>query len=142
MDPLAISASLLTLLGSGGQIGKGLGKLIVLRNAPDAFLALNKEVADLHRLLQEMDDVGRQYEQVPGSQLPSIILTALEKAKETLLDMERLITYGLSKITDIDGRVQLDRSAWLQASSDIRRLKQRIRDDRTNVSTALRVLFS
>ncbi len=105
MDPLAISASLLTLLGTGGQIGKGLRKLIVLRNAPDAFLALKNEVADLRRLLQEVDDVGRQYEQVPGSQLPSIILTALEKAKETLLDMERLITYGLSKITDIDGRV-------------------------------------
>ncbi len=114
----------------------------MLRNAPDAFLALNNEVADLHRLLQEVDDVGRQYEQVPGSQLPSIILTALKKAKETLLDTERLITYGLSKITDIDGRVQLDRSAWLQASSDIRRLKQRIRDDRTNVSKALKVLFS
>ncbi len=142
MDPLAISASLLTLLGAGGQIGEGLGKSIVLRNAPDAFLALKNEVVDLHRLLQEVDDVGRQYEQVPGSHLPSIILTALEKAKETLLDMERLITYGLSKITDIDGRVQLDRSARLQASSDIRRLKQRIRDDWTNVSTALRVVFS
>lgn len=51
MDPLCITASIVTLLGTTRLVGKGLGKLIRICGVPNVLSALNNEVLDLEILV-------------------------------------------------------------------------------------------
>ncbi len=45
MEPLSITASILTVLGAAGQVKKGLERLQSLKNAPQELCALTNEVS-------------------------------------------------------------------------------------------------
>jgi hypothetical protein len=61
MDPLSITAGILAIFGAGGKVGNGLRKLVQLRDAPDALLALCNEVTDLQCVVQNVDDLLQQW---------------------------------------------------------------------------------
>lgn len=47
MDPLSITASIISILAVAKGVDQGLQKLQSLREVPDVILALNNEVSDL-----------------------------------------------------------------------------------------------
>ena len=147
MDPLSITASILTVVGAGSTIGKGLKKIISARRLPDILLQLNNEVTDLQWVVQDVDDLLRQQRQVTQEDrglLPShtSLTSALIYIKRTLLALESLIAYELTIVDSRDGIPRLDRIAWLRVESKATRLKDDIRTDRVRLSTALSLLTS
>ena len=57
MDPLSLTASILTVLGVSGQAAKALKKLASLKGAPTVVLRLNNELSDLHLLTVAIQDI-------------------------------------------------------------------------------------
>lgn len=55
MDPLSITASVLTLVTAANKVAKGLDNLASIKGAPAAVLALNNELSDLRLVLTEAE---------------------------------------------------------------------------------------
>ena len=144
MDPLSVTASIIALFQAGGAVGKALRKIANLRNAPDILLALNNEVADLHCLVENIDDVLRQHREIIGEEPIVCLCRALDRAKRTLLKLENMLAYKLTSIKCKDGEshLVLDRSSWLRLENSVQRLKDEIREDKVSLSSALSVLTS
>ena len=104
MDPLSISASLITVLGVGGNLSKGLRKCIKLKDAPHVLLDLNDEISGLRLAANGVNEVIQtarwQYDIVP----PGNLLSAVERMKSTLLKIESFVSYDLT-IPSADGTI-------------------------------------
>lgn len=141
MDPLSITVSILTILGTGGQVAKGVGKIRALKDAPNILLAMNNEIADVHCLVQEIDDDTRQHEElhkeVHETRISASVCRALEKVKETLLASKQLIAYELTTIDSVNGLVKLDWKRWLRLEDKTRQLQERMSNNKVDLSTAL-----
>ncbi len=137
MDPLSITASILTILGAGGQVAKGIAKIRALKYAPDILLALNNEIADIQYLVQDVNHVARQHEEAHETKFTASVCRALEKVRETLLATEQLIAYELTTIDSVNGLVKLDWKRWLRLEGKIRQLQERMRNNKVDLSTAL-----
>ena len=110
MEPFSISASILTILSAGGQVLRDLSKIINLRCAPDVLLALNNEVVDLKITINNIDSFLQEQDQKASSACLTSIANALQRTKTTLLELEQIIAYGLTKVSK-DGRsLKIDRS--------------------------------
>ena len=110
MDPLSLTASIIAILGTGGAIAKGFVKIRGTRHAPVVLLQLNNEVSDLTLLVQAVDQQLQSYRSpmAPSTQ-DQVICKALERAKEVVLDLEKLIGYTLTKETS--SGLQVNRTA-------------------------------
>ena len=144
MDPLSVTASIIALFQAGGTVSTGLKKIANLRNAPDILLALNNEVADLHCLVENVDDVLRQHREIIGQDPIACLCRALDRVKQTLLKLENVLAYQLTSIKCKDGESHpvLDRSSWLRLESSVQKLKDEIREDKISLSSALSVFTS
>ncbi len=83
--------------GASGKVGSGLRNFVQLKDAPNALLALCNEVIDLQCVIQNVDDLLQPWEEEKS--LPSSIKGALNQAKATVLDLEKIIFYDLTTIT-------------------------------------------
>ena len=139
MDPLSIIASVLTITGTAGCIGKGLRRILRLRHAPELFLILDNEVTGLYSVFQAVDCLVRQYPGVLHDGPISNLCNALEKSQITLFKLEDILKDRLIVRTS-DGEIRLNRSVWLFAETKLRRLNMQIRADRIELSSALSLL--
>ena len=139
MDPLSITASILAIFDAGGKIGKGIKRLIRLKDAPSAFLALKNEAADLHSVVQDVDDLIRQ--RLDQQAVPSSITEALTQAKSTLLALDKMIAYDLSMIM-ADGAQKVDRSSWLRAERKVSAIREDTKTAKWSLTYALSLLNS
>ena len=63
MDPLSLTASILTILGAGQTIAKGLDRMRKLNHAPDVLLHLSNEITDMYLLNGSVDELARWWTQ-------------------------------------------------------------------------------
>ena len=141
MDPLSFTASLLTVIGTAGVIGNGLKRIVALRHAPEILLLLNDEVAGLYCVVQAVDFLIRQHAGLAHDGPMSNLCMALEKSEATLFKLEDFIRDKLT-IEGRDGEVKLNHHVWLFSESKVRSLKEQIRADRIELSSALSLLAS
>lgn len=137
MDPLSITAGILAIFGAGGKVGNGFRKLVQLRDAPDALLALCNEVIDLQCVVQNVVDLLQRWQDEHA--LPSSIEGALNQAKATVLDLEKIIFYDMTTITTRGG-YRVDRSSWLRAETKVAATKERIKAANISLVIALSLL--
>lgn len=142
MDPLSLTASILTIVGVAGAVGNGFSKLIGLRHAPGILLALNNEVADLYCVVQAVDHLLREHSETIHTAAITNLCRSLERAQSTLFELEDLIRNGLTIVNNNGGERKLDRVGWLRSASKVRELKNQLRADRTDLSAALSLLAS
>ena len=142
MDPLSISASVLTLLGAGATISKGLNRLVSLKNASDVVYSLNNEVTDLHLLSHETADLLSQVSSHAEIEVPATLAKALGNVKDGVLALEKFIAYELTTIASTDSSLnrRVDRSAFLKGQRQIQGLRDRLRADRMNLASATNLL--
>ena len=142
MDPLSLTASILTIVGVAGAVGNGFSKLIGLRHAPGILLALNNEVADLYCVVQAVDHLLREHSETIHTAAITNLCRSLERAQSTLFELEDLIRDGLTIVRNNGGERKLDRVGWLRSASKVRELKNQLRTDRIDLSGALSLLAS
>ena len=135
MDPISITASIIAVLGAGGTVAKGLNRIRRLNNAPEILLQLNNEVVDIHLVIRSVDELAQQWSQQPSTseRQRELVHAALSRTKDTVLELERLIAYILTKETDTGAKV--DRLAWIMNMERIREMKNKIRAARDNLNS-------
>ena len=142
MDPLSISASVLTLLGAGGTLSKLLRKGIDLKNAPDVLRALNDEVSELQSTANDVNDLlwtaTRESDDFP----PKSLISSLNRVKSILLQLESYISYQLTTLAADGENIRLDKSAYLRAERRLHELKDEIHTSRIALASALSLFAS
>ena len=140
MDPVSITASALTIVGVAGSVSKGLKKLASLRHAQRDLLVLQMDVSDFQSYVESVSEVISEVEKMTNRPSYQRTRTALERAKETLLELDELMVYHLIKIPDSNGEVDVDITAWFTKQSVIRRLRVDILDRKLGLLSALGLL--
>ena len=140
MDPISLTASIIAILGAGGTIARGLGKIRRLKNAPDVLLQLNNEVTDIHLLIQSVEELSQQWTHQPSTsnRQRDMVCIALSRAKDSVLELEKLIAYTLTEETNTGAEV--DRSAWVRNLDRIKETKNSIRAAREDLNTVWAIL--
>ena len=139
-DPLSAAASILTILGAGGAVGKFLKKVIALKRAPEILLALNNDIVDLQRVVQIVDELRQEHSQMTDEAPLNHVSESLGKVKKTLSTLEYLVSYELTAVERDGIHLRLDRSVWLRVESKIRRLRREIRANKGDLCLALTLL--
>ena len=142
MDPLSISASVVTLLSAGGTLSKLLRKGIGLKNAPDVLRALNDEVSELQSTANDVDDLLRTATRDPDDRPPKSLTGSLSRVKSGLLQLESYISYQLTTVTDDGESIRLDKSVYVRAERRLQELKDEIHVSRIALASALSLFAS
>ena len=146
MDPLSISVSILTILGSTGSVGKAVKKLVGLRSVPDALLALNNEISDFHLIVSKIDALLQLHRDATSTSSRVVdfateISPLLERGKARLLDLECLIEYTLTAPGQ-HGEPVLNKVAWLREQERVRIVQDEIRSIRTSLAALIGIFAS
>ena len=136
MDPLSITASVLTLLAAANKVAKGLDKLASIKGAPAAILALNNEVSDLRLVLGEAEPLLQKYGQATHSSIggDTSLKSSIDRAKVRLVDLESIIANRL--MTRMGTKNKL---GWLYEQDKVQRAMSDVRAAKENVNTMLGV---
>ncbi|KAL9579460.1 MAG: hypothetical protein Q9212_005094 [Teloschistes hypoglaucus] len=141
-EPIGIAASVVTLVKTSRIVANGISKLLALKHAPDVLLALNNEVIDLEYLIFDIQDLEQRYQETLNDTIAPSFRRVLDRTREVLLNLQKLIAYRLTKYQITHRRMAVDRSSWLLAHSKIVAAHQDVHDCRLQLSTAILLLIS
>ena len=143
-DPLSIIASVITVIGAAEGVSKMLSRLRRIKNAPNEILALINEVSDLTLILGDVErcftDEGRR-PRLSQDHLRTLS-TAINRARDKLLELDKLIQYRLVKPDSVPDNLKVSRYEWASAKPTIERFRQSLRDTRLNIVTVMVMLNS
>ena len=120
-DPLSLIASIIAVIGVGGQVAKAVRKIASLKDAPDAVLALNNEIPDLHLVVLAVEDV---FQKQRTSRVPPpsgaaaeiyadiTVANSLKFAKAKTVELEELYHRLTPSILDSSGSSQVNKITW------------------------------
>lgn len=129
MDPLSVSASILTVVAT---VNGGLAIVNRLLNAPEELQALVTELADLAPIIRNIGNLPHDHLVQNG------LLAQLEVAKAILLELEELICYRLTKASGS----RVDRTGWASRKTQIDLLRKQLKDKRDVLTTTLAIMNS
>ena len=150
-DPLSLTASIIAIVGIGGQVAKSIKRLASLKGAPDLILALNNELSDIRLIIIAIQDVfqRQQITSVPflGNQtgeanINASVTSALNQANEKVLELEALHNKLIPFSSGLSGTTTGDKVTWLREQGKLKRIQESLRDARLKLATALGVLNS
>ena len=147
MDPLSLVASIVTIVGVGGEVAKAVRKLASLKGAPDLILALNNEISDLYLVILAIRDIfSRQRASiVPSSNnvtTDNTVLGTLVQANEKVLELRALhqrLTARTTRLGDVD---TLNKASWLREHKNVKKMQEDLRTVRLKLSTTLGIIIS
>ena len=145
MDPLSLTASIITIIGVGGQAAKAIRGLASLSGAPDLLLALNNEVSDLHLAAQAIQDILQKQpvaQQATNASVGASVTSCLRLANEKIRELEAF-HQRLVRSTPTPGvPVEFDKTTWLRERKRVKRLQEDLRNVRINLWASLGLLSS
>ena len=141
MDPLSVTASVLTILGVAGQVTKGIAKVRALHHAPAELSSLINEVSDLRAVLSQVASFSNQLEEERLRGPVVALKSHLSRAMDQLHALDNLINAKLLKVR-ADGTTKMSRTAWVRLKSDVEVIQRELRNIRVNIGTALGVVTS
>ncbi|KAL8673685.1 MAG: hypothetical protein Q9168_001900 [Polycauliona sp. 1 TL-2023] len=139
-EAFALAASIIALVNTSRKTAQGIAKLAELRHAPDMFLALNNEVADLQCVIEDLQDLDQKHRDFLHEAITPTYHRTIERTKEVLMSLDKLIAYRLTKRESRVDLPRVDRSTWLRSQRRIDRLLQDIRDCRMRLSNAIGII--
>lgn len=143
MDPLSITVSAITLLGTVKGISKGLQKLVSLRRASDLVLALINELEDFQIILNVVQSVITQRESIAKAPagLTGDLNSLLERSKG-LLEEIQVMTDGLLASHGSKEQPRLSRIKWLKRQSALQPLQKELEGIKHSISALLAAAVS
>ncbi|CAO2649605.1 Nn.00g069900.m01.CDS01 [Neocucurbitaria sp. VM-36] len=139
MDPLSITASIITVIGTAEVAAKSLSKIMRLKGVPDLVCALNNEVSELRLTLRELEAIlsGKITNASIRKYIDSGVQPHITTARLKLHALEELVENRLKKS---DG--SLDRIAWLRVEEKIAKLQKDLRRINQKFATVLGIITS
>ena len=149
MDPLSLTASIITVIGVGGQATGALRKLASLKGAPDIVLALNNELNDLRLVVSAIHDVfQRQRDRDLASSastsadVSDSVMNTLHLAKKKVEELNILCDRLGKSSSGSFGLIDFKRTVWLRVYKHVYRMQRDLRDIRSKLAVALGLLSS
>ena len=142
MDPLSVTASVIAIVGAASTVSLSIKKLLSLRGASHAVLALNNEVSDLQVVLQAISTLLQKYSTSIQPEIGSSIRDASNDAAKCLQDLDALIDLKSMSIGKVPGKPIFNRTAWIRQHGRIQRVQENLRGLRAKLMTALGILNS
>ena len=143
MDPLSITASILAILGVGGQVVEAIKKVVALKGAPEIVLRLHNELSDLHLLTITIQDVF-QTAQANGIPLNTqrSVTNSLKLVNEKLLELKHLHDRLTSASQPACSSLNVKKSVWLMEQTHLKLLQKDLRNARLKLTSVLGTLTS
>ena len=142
---LSLAASIIAVVGAAETIGTTLSKVKLLRNAPDGLLALNNEVSDLTITLRTVESYLSSSETdgiAPPSDVLAQVSTLVDRAKDHLLQLDRMIHYQFLESGSFGGDYKVFRLRWIRAKDTIESHRRAILEIRQNILMQVLVINS
>jgi N-terminal domain on NACHT_NTPase and P-loop NTPases len=140
MDPLSISASVLTVLVTVRGV---LHKVKLLREAPKEIDALANEISDLELVIRAVDTALREREESATSRDGlAIVSKLLNRANEELLELGKILHEGLIASKSSSEKTTYRRFRWPREKERVEMLLKRLLQIRVNLSTSLNAAIS
>lgn len=135
MDPLSVATGVLTLIGACNALASTIRKLHHLREAPRELGALEKEISALQSCTDGISHLvqthGQSRREVMGhSSIGVCVGTARQKIEEIQQYLDR-------SLLDPSSGGKIRKSAWLRWQSEFDRLRQDLRDVRSEIETCI-----
>ncbi|MCJ1234326.1 hypothetical protein MMC14_002285 [Varicellaria rhodocarpa] len=147
MDPLSLTASIIAIIGVGGEAAKAVRKLASLKGAPSLVLALNNEISDLYLVVLAIRDV-HQRQRASSALSPNnastddTITSTLLRANEKVLELRALHQRLTSWTTGPSGLSTLNKASWLREQKNVKKMQEDLRTVRLKLSTTRGILNS
>ena len=141
MDPLSTTASIIALVQAAAAIGKGVRALKTLKNAPEDFNALLKELTRLQAILRLTQSSLEALQSLPKAQVPlsgldilQDLQNDLQKSTAGMEELARRLT-GESKGRDDKMHQRVQRIKWYREKDSIAKLRVEVRQLHADLST-------
>lgn len=131
MDPLSVTASILTVVGAASKVSKGLKLLKALREAPGELSNLLEEVERIEMILKCVEQSF-----VASERAVPELERVIDAAKEKLLALDSLIQYSLTKA---DEKSKVDYWQWLRKQGSADRMRQDLATLRLDLTALISV---
>ncbi|KAI4103484.1 MAG: hypothetical protein LQ339_004209 [Xanthoria mediterranea] len=135
MDPLSVTTSVLTLIAACNALASTISKLHHLRHAPRELEQLEAEISALHSgtdalniLLHTHSD--NQSDMFDHLSLGPFVKDARQKIEQTQGFLE-------TSVLDLSSSSKIRKSVWLKWQSEFTRLRQELRDVRSQLGTCI-----
>ena len=141
MDPLSLTASIIAIVGIGGQAAKAVRKLASLKDAPDLLLALNNELSDLRVVVLAIQDVfQKQQSRATEARVDASVVNSLRQTKETVLKLEALYDRLDTLASWSSWSTPLHKATWLREQKRVRMVQEDLGNVRLKLAATLGVL--
>lgn len=141
MDPLSVTASVLTIVGIAMQVSKSLAKVRAIHYAPAELSSLINEVSDLRAIISQVASFSNQLEEEKFKGPVVALKSHLDRAIDQLRALDNLTNTKLLKIRS-NGTTRISRLAWSRLSPDVDLMRRELRSNRVNIGTALGIVTS
>ncbi|KAL8704734.1 MAG: hypothetical protein Q9201_002118 [Fulgogasparrea decipioides] len=135
MDPLSIAAGVVTFMGACNALASTIQKLHRLRNTPKELKELENEINDLKTC---MGDINRLVQMHSGNGVELVCQTSLgvyvENARKKIQEIQKYLEHTL---LDTPSSRKIRASAWLKWQPEFHRLRQELRDLRSEIGTCI-----
>ena len=151
MDPLSLTASIIAIIGVGGQVAKAVKELASIKGAPDTILALHNEISDIRLIIIAIQDVFEKQRSTgipfPGYRASEIhidasIISALEQANKKVRGLEAMHHRLISFSSGHSGPTTIDKVTWLREQKKLKLLQEGLRGARLKLAAALGAMNS
>jgi heme oxygenase len=144
MDPLSLTASLISIGGLLTAVAKSVHKVQNLIHAAREINVLSNEISDLQAVLQNVEHAvqDRQHTSVLQQQTFPNLSPNIQAAKDKLLELDTILRHRLIKTASADGVTKVNRIQWLKERTNVMRLQSELRNIRHNLMTQISALYS
>ena len=147
MDPLSVTASIITVIGVGGNIAKTIRRLASQKDAPQFVLALNNELADLNLVVLAIQDIYQKQQpngRIRGPQDVDVdhsVTSALTQARQTVTELQVLYD-RISAPAPGQSGLGLRSKLWLLEPRKAKDVQESLRNIRLKLAAVLGILNS
>ena len=144
MDPLSITASIIAVIGAGGETAKVVRHLASMKGAPALLLALNNEIADLHLAVQAIQDILQKQsaaQRALDASVSASVANSLQLVNVKVMELEALHR-RLQRQSPGIAPYELNKTAWLRQQKRVKRLQDDLQSVRINLGLCLGLLSS
>ena len=130
---ISLVASIITLVGAAGAIGKTLSEAQRLYQAPDELLILNSEITDLTGILRSLENHLRATSPTSTRESIDYMRTLIERARDRILQLDQLIHFEFLRSGSLNGNYKVFRLRWARSRGTVASHQQALRDAKQNI---------
>lgn len=134
-DPLSIATGILTFMGACNALASTIKKLNQLRKAPHELEALENEILALRSCAEGINQIVQMHSGARNHIISQVsVVEAIENAYKKIKQIHKYIEHDL---LDTTSSSKIRPSAWLKWQSEFNRLRQELRDIRSEMGTCI-----